>query len=247
MKITDEATTMRDEVFEVYGRSLRSDRSVVYPDAEGVDLLVELVGEEKKTNRYVALVDGAFDVPHPNHEWYLRHCKMLAAKGYAERNGYSQDPSDLRMIMGSQAIFLVVTVDADVKVAAKKGNVTEKGGVARPIYPWKARAERIAGYAYDSGHGRDYLLPVVDLVTVEGDPIHQNTPLESSLTFARHLKSLGLLDMLVMFGEHDGTIKEAYEQGLEPTTIPESIAYELNTLTGKNWKSSDIIRRAQGK
>jgi hypothetical protein len=117
----------------------------------------------------VVLVDGAFDITQPNHDWYLRHCRLLGAKLFLENHGHPVDKRSLGKVAASKAVALAVTVDADHKVSAKKGGVAEKGGVRRPVYPWQLRAERITGLSFSLN---GVLSPVVDLATVEGDPRH---------------------------------------------------------------------------
>lgn len=236
----------RLDVFNIYGNTLRPNDQVVYPNPEDVEELIGAIARKKEEGAHVALVDGAFDVPHPNHEWYLRHCRLLAAREYMARHDMPRDVRTTRAVLGGDAIFLAVTVDADEKVAALKGGVPAKGGAPRPIYPWRSRAERVAGYSFPSHDQRGHLRPTVDLVTVEGDPEHANTPLASAVMLASTLRSSGLLDTYLMFGEHEGTIERVKKIGIDPSVISQGIAYERNPMTGENWSSSDIIRRAQG-
>ena len=197
----------------------------------------------------ITLVDGAFDVPHNNHEWYLRHYKMIGAYATLKAiRGSSVTLDDFEAHISSDAAVLnryklAVTVDADEKIALKKSGLPTKGGVERPIYPWQARADRLAGYHFHYAHG---LHQTVDLVTVEGDSLHQGTPLESSLALAAFLKSEDLLDNFIVYGEHDATAEQADALSLSPIIIADGVPYEANPQTGMGWSSSQIIRRAQG-
>ena len=145
--------------------------------------------------------------------------------------------------LASDAVALAITVDADEKIAMKKSNNPNKGGIQRPVYPWDTRANRVAGYVYEIGGIVHY---TGDLVTPEGDSLHEGTLLESSLRLAHGLNRHGLLDDLVVFGEHSDTIREAERMGVQPLVISQDIVYELNPQTDEDWSSSGIIRRAQG-
>lgn len=229
-----------DELFSIFGETLHGDR-LLYPHGSVRDVNDMVIRAFEGINRRkdrVVLVDGAFDVPQPNHEWYLRHCKLLAAEAISR---YSARGS--REILANNDVALAVTVDADEKIALKKSNKPAKGGVQRPIYPWDARANRVAGYAYDIDEKVHY---VADIVTPEGDSIHQGTLLESSLHLAHGLHKRGLVDDLVVYSEHQETIREARRIGVNPLVISEDILYELNPQTNKDWSSSGIIGRAQG-
>lgn len=241
-------------VVELFGGGLHDKNRLLYPNAtdESVEsrVITRFRGLRELGN--IALVDGAFDVPHNNHEWYLRHCKLIGIFAALQAQyGDNLQYTDVAMRLQSEptlakAASLAVTVDADSKVAAKKSGLEHKGGVRRPIYPWNARADRLAGYHFELA---GTLHQTVDLVTVEGDPIHRGTPLESSLTLAHFLKQHGLLDTFIVYGEHSSTVDEATELGLQPVVIDDSsvASYETNPQTGKNWSSSSIISRAQGK
>lgn len=229
---------------EVYGDELVSPEKLYYPDSDTSDLLDRFSTIVPQDTDTLVLVDGAFDVPHPAHEWYLRHCRLIGAGITLDKLELDHTKENLQMVLASRMVALAVTVDADYKVNAKKGFSNSKGGVERPIFPWKARAQRLAGMSFNT-HGQ--LHPTVDLVTVEGDPQHKNTPLEDSLTLARHLHESNLLSSLVVYSEHTATFETACDIGLDTKVISEDISYELNPFTGKPWSSSDIIRRAQGK
>ena len=231
------------DVFEVFGPTLRAPERLLYPEPEYTDAVVLAAFRHLREIRHshITLVDGAFDVPHDNHEWYLRHVRLLGARAFLHSHNYPITAETLAVAVAQPALSLVVTVDADYKVAAKKGGVEAKGGVPRPIYPWETRANRVAGYSFDSTIG---LLPVIDLVTVEGDPVHQETCLESSLILAEFLARHGLLDTLVVFDEQPAVVQEARDRGLNPVLIADGVdPYVLNPQTGDNWKTSTIIRR----
>lgn len=247
--ITETTETIRlsndkQRVMDLYGGRLNGVERIHYPERGTEETLLQELLARKALGAHVVLVDGAFDVPHPSHEWYLRHCRALAAESNLLHRGIETTDDNLRYSIASSDTVLVVTVDSDAKIAAKKGNNPLKGNSPRPIYPWVARANRIAGHTFAVGDG--LYRPVVDLVTVEGDSDHTGTPFESSLTLAQHLTEQGALDRLVVYGEHESTIEEALDRGVTPIVIPDTHTYELNPQTEEPWSSSDIIRRAQG-
>jgi len=243
-EVSEEFIT-RDTVFGVFGESLVDESRLVYPkDASGlVELDNKLHGLTNQNDAVVVLVDGAFDVPQPNHDWYLRHCRLLGAGLYLDKWQEPLTRHNLLQIVSSACVRLVVTVDADAKLDAIKSTNPEKGGVTRPIYPWRLRAERVAGLTFTDEY--DHTRHVVDLVTVEGDPAHQDTILESSLTLAKHMTEAGILDGLVVYGEHMKTYVRANELGINTLVIANKTNYAINPDTGEPWSSSDFINRAQ--
>lgn len=233
------------ELFDVYGETLHSESRVIYPKPEQgeqaiYDTLIETIARDKLQGAFTALVDGAFDVPHDNHEWYLRHCRMLAAKKMLEADNILPTTHALQEAVADPRLRLIVTVDADAKVAAKKGGKAEKGGIPRPVYPWASRAHRLAGYHFTDTQGHNH--QTVDYVTVEGDPGHTGTPLESSLLFGQTLSDHELLDGMIVYGEHAATVQEAIDRGLQPIVIPDSFTYAVDPRTQQGYKSSGIIR-----
>ncbi len=234
----------REKVFKVYGDTLHNTDRIKYPETEDVADVIEKIAKFKLEGGFIAMVDGAFDVPHPQHEWYLRHCRLAAAEQMLISEGKPTSDYMLRGAIEDGRVKLIVTLDADEKINRKKGGNPEKGGIPRPVYPWQARADRLAGYMFN-GQSSQYK-PVVDLVTVEGDDRHIGTPLETSLTLAQHLADNGLLDSLVIFGEHEDAVTQAESMFIQPIVIPEGLVYECDPRTGEPWHSSTIIKSMQG-
>ena len=240
----------KDTLTNVFNGRLHAPDRFLYPTNPRESIESRIVDRftQLREKGAVTFVDGAFDVPHNNHEWYLRHCRVIGAFAtfQALHDADAQPDEFMTHVSTAPELLrttqLAVTVDADSKVAAKKSGIGAKGGVQRPIYPWIARAERLAGYHFEYNGA---LRQTVDLVTVEGDPEHTGTPLESSLALAAFLKSEDLLDTFIIYGEHDKTVSEADSLDLSPVIIEEG-AYELNPQTDREWSSSNIIRRAQG-
>ena len=238
------ASANMSDSLRVFGEQLHPVKYFLYPSAPtATDQLISRFEQIRESGRQATLVDGAFDVPHPNHEAYLRHCRLLGAQTLLLSRGQPLNPELISQVLLSDDIHLSVTVDADAKVASKKGGQSQKGGIERPVYPWEARAGRIAGYIFELD-GK--LRRTADLVTVEGEPDLVGTPFESSLELASFLKKRDLLDNLVVYGEHSSTVNDAERMGLRPLIIPNESTYFINPQTGRDYSSSDLIRRAQG-
>ncbi len=240
------------DILDLFDSNLHDADRYFYPEASGETVAIDALKRFQKlraNGNSITLVDGAFDVPHNNHEWYLRHCRLLGAfAALKATSGHALDTRDFKQLVRQDDALLTqhslaVTLDADNKIASKKSGLSEKGGVRRPIYPWQARADRLAGYHFSQANR---LHQTVNLVTVEGDDRHHGTPLESSLTLASYLKSQRLLDTFIVYGEHSATVDEADNLNLEPIVISDDSPYELNPQTGEPWSSSSIIRHAQG-
>ncbi len=194
---------------------------------------------------HVAIVDGAYDVPHDGHPWYLRSCRVEATRARLGEEFDEADPATQMEMVASELTMLIVTLDADYKVANKKSG-DDKGGAARPVYPWEARANRIGGYMIPDGNGR--YRPTVDLITVEGDPGHANGILASHIQFGESLTNLGFLGTWLVYGEHSMAAAAATRIAGPDVVrvVPQSSVDVLDPRTGKKWSSSDIIRRIKG-
>ncbi len=235
------------ETTAVFGPSLHAPERILYPQTGDIDAIVtEHFARLKEQGSHTVLVDGAFDVPHASHHWYMRLCKLRGAEEYLHAQGVEQPTVDMvRDTLATNAITLAVTVDADHRIATKKGGLAGKGGVVRPIYPWTARAEQVLNYSYVDANGA--VRYAVDTATVERDPMHEGTALETSLTLARFLGERGLLDTMIIYDEHQETVDAAIDMGITPVVIPDGVYYSVNPQTGELWHSSTIIKRAQGR
>lgn len=242
-------------VMDLYGGELVEQDRILYPaGAENARLaestLLSMLAAAKMEGSHIAIVDGAFDVPHDNHTWYLREARMRAAKDTYGEAFQGASRQEQQAMVASASILLLVTLDADDKIAEKKGFRADKGNVARPVYTWDARANRIGGHMIPDGNGA--YKPVIDLVTVEGDYSHTGTMFESHLKFGESLVQSGLLDTWVLFDEHGATIQEAENiAGVQAervlSVVPQDEARFANDpRTGTYWSSSRIIERIVG-
>ena len=243
-------TPDKQDVFQVFGATLRSPDRLLYPRPEETDQAVTAVFSSlrrRSDHTNITLADGAFDVPHDGHEWMVRHTRALGAAASLIARGIEPTPDMVRNMLISPDVITAITVDADHKVAHVKSGFAEKGGVQRPIYPWQARADRVAGYTFETAPASGLYVPTTDLVTVEGDHVHRGTALESFVSLAIFLAERDLLDNVVINKEHSAALTQATEAGLNPIVInPDDMPFGLNPQTDRPWSSSDLIRRAQG-
>ena len=71
-----------DSAFDLYGTLVEPER-LVYPlTTEEERQLLNRIVEHSQRGGHVAIVDGAYDVPHDGHPWYLRGCRIEAAKSF---------------------------------------------------------------------------------------------------------------------------------------------------------------------
>jgi hypothetical protein len=232
-----------NSVFELYG-SLIEPGQIAYPRSpQEEETLLTRIATHSEQGGHVAIVDGAYDVPHDGHTWYLRRCRMAAAANHFGEEFLRADRAGKLDMVASDVTMLIVTLDADHKVASKKGNNPDKGNVERPVYTWDARANRIGGLMVpDSSSG---YRPAVDIVTVEGDPIHEGGALESHLTFGSRLYDLGVLGTWLVYGEHNKVSEQAADiagEGIVEVISEDSIRV-IDPRTDRNWSSSDLIER----
>lgn len=207
--------------------------------------LGEQLAREKLAGKYTALVAGGFDVPHDNHEWYIRHCRMLVARRILEERGEAPTPEAVMDIMTSDQIALVVSIDSDEALNARKGGKAEKGGVPRPIYPWVSRAHRIAGYSFTHPH-TGAVHHAAEIITKECSVNYAGTPLERAATTVEWLREYDLVDGYVVFDEHPHDEENARALGLDPIIISQDIIYARDPRSGRGFKSSSIIKSIRG-
>jgi len=242
------------EVMALYGGLVESERLLYPGSAElamvGEAALLEGLARAKDEGKDVAIVDGAFDVPHDNHTWYLREARRRAARRHFGEAFVEASSEEQRSMVASDEVILIVTLDADAKIAQKKGFQPEKGNVARPVYSWDARANRIGGLMIPNGGGA--YRPTLDLITVEGDPAHQGSMFESHLQFGRTLAEYGLLGTWVIFDEHPAVVEAARSYVGADTNdivsvVPQQEArFAIDKRSGEHWSSSAIIRGIVG-
>jgi hypothetical protein len=190
------------------------------------------------------MVAGAFDVPHDAHEWYIRSCRMMAAERMLIQRGEAPSIATLQEAIAGDEVCLIVSIDADEALSKRKGGVPEKGGIPRPVYPWQARAHRIAGYCFETVDGA--YRPAADLVSKEGGE-YENSHLACAYELAGHLANYGLLDGYIVFDEHEKDIMTARQLGFDPIVISQESSFALDPRTHTKYSSSGIIKRIQGK
>jgi hypothetical protein len=234
-----------------YGENIHSPERVMNDDfnAEQAQYwLLETLAKAKLSNpdTFIAIVAGSFDVPHPNHEWYLRDCRLRAAQQMLESEGIeSASQRQLQQAIASDQLKLIVSIDSDKSIDVRKSGDPSKGGVKRPIYPWSVRAERIAGYTFDDPNdGKIHY--VADVVSKECRVDFANTSMERCYDVAKMLDQYGLLSSYIAYGEHQEDIDFANSLSCKSVIIPLELVYAHDPRTNQNYKSSGIIKQAQG-
>jgi hypothetical protein len=238
------------QLHEIFGHGERLHSSERVMDStleaeEAMGWLADQVAREKLQGKYTALVAGGFDVPHDNHEWYIRHCRMLVARRVLEQEGKEAAPGAIMDIMTSGRLALIVSIDSDEALNARKGGVSEKGGIPRPIYPWESRAHRIAGYSFQNP-ATGAIHHTADIVTKECSVHYHDTPLQQAATTVEWLKSLDLLDSYAIFDEHPQDEANARALGFDPIIVSQDIIYARDHRNGRGFKSSGIIKAIRG-
>lgn len=252
-EIIDVVERTKDErltrVWEVFGQStLHSPERVMQAQLEPEEAAIWLanrVADFKLQGSDIALVAGGFDVPHDCHEWYLRHCLMQATIKTLESRGDTVDDEKIMDAMASGKVRLIVSIDSDKALDARKGSQKNKGGIPRPVYPWASRAQRIAGYCYINPKTNE-VHQLVGVVSRECTIDYQGTPLESARYTADWLNRLGLLDTYIVYSEHPGDEQAAQSIGIDHIVIPDGIVYARDPRTDKEFSSSGIIRSIRG-
>jgi len=247
-----------DKIFEVYGengnnlapKEVVMDLSLEPKKAE--EWTLEALAKAKLDNKLTALVAGSFDVPHPNHDWFLRHCRLMLADKWLKNNDINTKEMTekeqgiiLREVIESDRIFLAVSIDTDTALDIRKSNDPTKGGVKRPIYDWGVRANRIASQSFASSLDPRIKFGVVDLV-VAGGPEYKDTILEKAKILADTAHNqYDLIDEYIVFDEHPQDIDNAINSGFEPIIIPMDYIYSKGP-NGEKHKSSAYIRKIRG-
>lgn len=222
-------------------------RRLRYPkNPEDSGAIVDEIAALAADGKHIALVDGSYDVPQPNHQWYLHYCRLLAAKHFYSKDG--ECDADPQKLAGSDEIVLIVTLDTDQKIARIKNGRGGNDAPPRPIYPWQLRAQYIANFMTPLGDNR--FRPVVDLITIDGDETEQGTPHESHLAFGAALLEQGALHSWLFYNEHANKRNEAdtlisLAGQKDSRTIGIAATYCLDEA-GKPWHSSTIVNKILG-
>jgi hypothetical protein len=200
---------------------------------------------------------GVFDMLHMDHSGYLLHTKAVGAATHydknVERGGWEHLTPDEQQCytvwaLGNGVLKLIVSVDGDISVDARKGDKVDKGGVPRPVYSWQTRALSVASQSYVNPTRSNTLLPTVDAVTVHG-------PLDFAVE-SRHHTTFTVAEALqpdtwAIFGESLDILETAPQiPGLGTVALHciqdgEGIHYHEDDFVGK-MSTTNIIRRLTG-
>jgi len=232
-----------ENIREMFEHDLYKNRLRYPADSQESFAIVDEIAELAAAGKHIAIVDGSFDVPQPQHQWFLHHCRLIAARNHFKAQA---DNLTAEYLASSDEVVLIVTLDTDERLADLKGGKPEKGGIPRPVYPWELRAQYIANFMTTAGDDR--FRPIVDMITIDGGPSESGTPHESHLAFGAALAGKGSLGSWVFFGEHDSKIAQADNilqsggSNAELCVIPGDLVYAADA-SGVPWKSSGIIRK----
>ena len=227
-------------VVEIYDDRLVEPDCLAYPTSpKAVAEFLEKLAVYHEQHAFVGFVDGAYDVPTENHVWSLRDCRHRLAEQYFGDAYRRADDADKIKMMASDKIVLIVTVDADAKVAYKKGYKAGKGNIARPVYDWQQRANRVGGFMIPDGKGG--YRPVVDLVTVDGDPMHRGTFLESHLSLGSYMVEQGILGAWLLYSWHEWF--EAAKKTTDKYVVMSQETYAFESRSGMRASSTGVIER----
>ena len=187
------------------------DSKVFHPDRGEADTarLIEARQQWREEGAVVVFTSGVFDLLHLDHAAYLLHVKATGASEHYARHGYAiqwdeldedQQQSYTNWALSSGQVKLVVSVDGDKSVAARKGFDPQKGGQQRPIYGWQTRALMVASQSFidPDPDGRGRLLPIADAVTIHGpDDFSDDNPHAIHFQLVEKLQP----DVWTFFGE----------------------------------------------
>lgn len=238
----------REQVRHLFEQEMYLERWCYPKNAEQSFGLVDEIAGLARQGKHIAIVDGSFDVPQPNHQWYLHHCRLLAAGHFADKTNIPF--ASHRDQASADEVFLIVTLDTDAKLADIKGGRSDKGGAPRPVYPWELRAQYVSNFMTPYGENGSYR-PVVDMVTTDGHLDEIGTPNESHLAFGAALLEKNALHSWLFYGEHDEKLKQAQSivdmsgGSARIDVIPDQLSYCVDE-NGQAWSSSGIIKRIRG-
>lgn len=147
----------------------------------------------------VAFTSGVFDVFHANHRAYLLNTKIAAAPVHYERfyrdsmmpaweHLHPEVKTDfLGYFLQHQELKLIVSVDGNMTVAARKGFNPAKDNVDRPVYDWSTRARDVLNATYPINES---YLPIADVVTIHDNKQSEfkNTPHAGIMDIAAYLQ-----------------------------------------------------------
>jgi hypothetical protein len=176
---------------------------------DATEKLLKLREKWHKQGSIAVFSSGVFDMLHMDHMAYLLHVKATGAALHYEQQEYQKPWNELttekqqeytNRALGARAIKLIISVDGDKSVTARKGNDPKKNGAPAPIYGWETRAMMVASQSFispddDSG---DILIPTVDAITIHGPQDFSDDNVHSS-----HFNLVSQLqpDIWTVFGE----------------------------------------------
>lgn len=205
----------------------------------------------------VAMTSGGYDLMHRDHAGYLVNTKAEAAayhydKHYSDlANGrlWSELDQDTKQqwwqeFMYSGELRLIVSVDGDAALSARKGNNPEKGNGTRPVLSWITRSAMVAaltGRMIDNRYS-----PIVDVVTMHDPVALAGTEHASLYELAAVLKP----DVWSIYAESQDIIDylptDERLKGIEVFCITDEDNYFCDPLLGGKFSTTKIVNRIKG-
>ncbi len=152
----------------------------------------------------IVFSSGVFDLFHHNHRTYLLHTKIAAAshhfsnhpetrtlqtheRQWEQLSDAEQKRYTAKLLLGGY-LKLVISVDGNQAVAARKGHNPEKGNCNRPVYDWQTRARDALAANVEVLPGKGH--QIVDAVTIHDnqEPQLQGTPHAGILEIADYVR-----------------------------------------------------------
>ncbi len=170
---------------------------------DATDALKQEVERNIGFGRTIVFASGVYDFLHGNHRAFLLHTK-IAAMPYHWNEKVAKQPwhklweemteeqqtLETRRALKANDLQLIVSVDGNDAVAARKGNNPAKGSMPRPIYDWRTRARDIYSTRVKiGGVDGDVLHQVVNHVTIHDNqtPEFKGTPHQDIMDIAAHV------------------------------------------------------------
>lgn len=204
---------------------------------EATDRLLNLRNRWERNEELTVFTTGAFDLLHLNHIGYLMHVKASAAPLYysrTERGSWDELSNDDRedytdWALGAQVLKLIVSIDGDKSVEAKKSNNSRWGNSTRPIYSWTSRSLMVAAQSFvnpSSEEGSSDIIPIVDAITIHGpEDFPDSGPHHSHFDMASFLQP----DQWTIYGESTEIPERLPDWPSLGHMIVQSIPTEVNT------------------
>jgi len=224
-------------------------------DAEASQRLQDQVSTWKEQGKTVVFTSGVYDIFHANHRTYLLHTKIAAAPYCWEKYNNQSDWKSLSQsqrsgfideLVSNDLLKLVVSVDGNDDVAARKGFNPEKGNNERPIFDWQTRARDVLSVAHESSQGARL---IADAVTIHDG---KNPGLSGTLhTGIMEIAECVRPDVWSVYFESEDVIEAlqtTHKDSFSDTSVFVLSGHDFyhDRLLGGPFKTTSIVRRIGG-